>query len=148
MDRDANRVPITGQYSFREKIVLDFSGAGGAQGQTPIFDIEGFNLVTLFWRVTESLDSAGAATLSLDIPAEAGYILEPLAYTDLTAGVFGVGGELATEYYGIGETGDALALSTDITISAGVADADLTAGKIEFYALWRPLSDDASVSPA
>jgi hypothetical protein len=159
-DRDANRVPLVGDYPFRTKRSITFTGAAGSNtwgddGGTldggVIFTVTGLVTMKLIAACTTLLDSDGAATLSVGITGATAIFLPVETATQIDAGQIWVNDASNVTYIDIGlesaTTGNLpeyLLNGNDIimTIAGG---ANVTAGTLDFYALWKPISDDVSV---
>lgn len=145
IDRDANRVPIQGNQAIRTKKAVTFDGTAskGAQGTVPLFTVTGLIYAQLVVRCTQDLAGA-TATIKAGTTNNTGALIGAETATDLDNGV------VVTADAGH-KTEVALGLNEYIVtgnILATIATADITAGKLEFYLLWRPLSDDANVVAA
>src|SRR4030067_3660343 len=93
MDRDANRVPLTGSYPFRTKRRITFAGGttnawgddGGTLDGGVVFTITGVVQIKIIAACTTLLDSDGAATLSLGITGDTAIFLPVETATQIDA---------------------------------------------------------------
>jgi len=155
LDPDGNGKPIyRGDLPFRTKKTVTFAGGtadvwgndGGALDGGAIFEVTGVVKVALIGEVTTNL--AGGATLEVGISGATAIFLPQETDTDLDAGNLWLNDTTAAAYYIVGEE-DAAADNLPkymlngqdiiLTVSGG---ADTTAGVIDFYAMWSPISND------
>jgi hypothetical protein len=127
-----------GNYNF----VTD----GGAQGAFTIFAVTGTVLVKVFGVCSTLLNSAGAATIELGIAGNTAALIAQTTATDLDQ--YETWQDAVPEA-NPGDVTTAMAKNFVITNGADiimtVATADLTAGVVDFYAVWYPLSTDGWV---
>ena len=160
MDRDANRAPLTGDFPFRTKRTITFTGAAGSNtwgddGGTldggAIFTVTGVVLVKMFAACPTLLDTDGAATLAVGIAGATTIFLPTETATQIDAGQFWINNAANAAYAVWGEEAAAadnfpeyLLYGQDIILTVA-GGANVTAGVLDFYALWKPISDDGSV---
>src|SRR3989344_4191643 len=158
MDRDANSQVLTGDYPFRTKRTITFAGAtagawgndGGALDGAAIFTVTGVVQIKVLAVVTTSLAGA-SATLAVGFATQTTIFLPTETGTDLDAGQIWLNDATTAAYEIVGEEAAAadnlpeyLLNGQDIILTiAGGANVD--SGVIDFYAFWRPISDDGSV---
>lgn len=158
MDRDSNRGFLTGDYPFRTKRSITFDGAtadawgndGGALDGGAIFTVTGLVQVKVIAEITTSLTGA-SATLAVGIAASTAIFMAAETGTDLDAGNIWLNDTTQAAFYIIGEEQAAadnwpeyVLNGQDIILTiAGGANAET--GVIDFFALWKPLSDDGSI---
>ena len=116
--------------------------------------VVGFSLVVLIKIIavcTTLLDSDGAATLSLGISGDTAIFLPVETATQIDAGQLWVNDASNVTYIIAGEEAAAidnipeyLLNGNDLILTIAGA-ANVTAGVLDFYALWKPISDDGSV---
>jgi hypothetical protein len=124
----------------------NFTDDTGAQGAYPIFTVTGnVYLYGVFGVCNTLLDSGGAATVELGIVGNtAGLIAQTLA-TDIDAG------ETWQDATPDANPAAVILLAHSFTVAAGadiiltVATANLTAGNLDLYCFWLPLSNDGAV---
>jgi len=124
----------------------DFDVDGGAQGAFTIFTVTGDVQAQIFGLCQTALTSGGAATVETGITGNTAALIAQTAFDDLDqyetwqdAGPEANPGNVdaaMADYF-------VLANGADVIFTIGAAD--LTAGVIDFYAFWRPLSDNGSV---
>ncbi len=157
-DIDGQGKVIRSDFPFRTKKTVTFAGGttdawgddGGALDGGAIFTVTGLLKCVVLGEVTTNL--AGGATLEVGITGATAIFLPQETDTDLDAGNIWLNDATAAAYYSIGEE----AASADnlpvyllngqdiiLTVSGG---ANTTAGVIDFFCLWSPVSDDASVT--
>lgn len=153
IDRDANRLAISGlSYSARKTMTLaggttndpgDYNGTGNP---ATLFTVTGDVLLTIF--AVCNTDLAGAsATISVGATGNTAAIIPVTTATDIDDGdvwvdtVPGVGVQALP-------SASIFAVNDGADIIQTVATADITAGVIEYYCLWRPLSSDGKVVAA
>jgi len=158
MDRDANRVPLTGTYPFRTKRTITFNGAvdddwgedTGALDGGALFTVTGLVFAKLIAVCTTSLESAGGGTLQVGITGSVGIFMPSETATQIDAGQIwfndagnatsGIIGEEAAAADNLPEYA-----INGIDIILSTATADIESGVLDFYALWKPISDDGSI---
>lgn len=158
MDRDANRVPLTGDYPFRTKRTITFAGAtadawgndGGALDGAAIFTVTGLVQIKAIAEVTTDLTGA-SATLAVGISGATTIFMTTETGTDLDAGNVWLNDATQAAYYIVGEEQAAIdnwpeyVLNGQDIILTVAGGANVETGVIDFFALWKPLSDDGSV---
>lgn len=143
MDRDASFQVVTGNDAFKLSSTWTFVGnATGDQAAHTLFTVTGDVLVRVFGVCSTNI--AGAGTMEVGVAGNtAGLIAQIADATNLDAGEVwvdatpGVGVEAVTGTF-------VVAGGADIILTIGTAD--LTAGVVTFYCLWRPLSSDGNVT--
>lgn len=160
LDLDANGKPIyRGDFPFRSKRTITFAGAttdawgddGGALDDSAIFTVTGLVAVKLIADIKTSL-TGDTATIEVGIAGATAIFMPTETATQLDAGQIWFNDASNATYGIIGEEAAAadnlpeyLLNGNDIILT--VKTADVTAGVIDFYALWSPISDDASIVP-
>ena len=159
MDRDANRQVLTGDYPFRTKRTITFAGAttdawgddGGALDGAAIFTVTGVVYAKLIAACITSLDSDGAATVAIGISGATTIFMPTETATQIDAGQIWVNDAANADYIIAGEEAAAvdnipeyLLNGNDIILTVAGA-ANVTAGVLDFYALWKPISNDGSI---
>lgn len=152
MDKDANGYQLQGQLPFSAKKTVTFAGGtlndpgdqNGTHNPLSLFTVTGDVLLALF-AVAEVAPVGSSATLEVGVATAtaellaqttAANILIKKAWTD-------TGPSLAAE-----GLPTAHILGRSQTIIQTVGTADITAGKLNYYCFWRPLSDDGNVVAA
>jgi hypothetical protein len=154
--RDGNRVPITTDGIITKRTVTFTGGTAdtwgdhdGALDGTAIYTVTGLVFCKLISVIKTSLDGVGA-TIEAGITGATTLFMPQETATDMDAGQIWLNDAGNTTYGIIGAEGAAAgnlpeyALNgNDIILTVGTAN--ITSGAIDFYLIWRPISDDASV---
>jgi hypothetical protein len=120
----------------------------GTKAVLPLFKVTGVVLARIF--AVGTVDLVGAATLEVGVAGNTASLIAQLANaTSISAGKIwsqascALGVQLLSTVLGpyIVSAGH---LGT-ITIDEKVASADITAGNLDYYILWRPISPDGNV---
>ena len=128
--------------------VYDFAVHTGAQGTVDIFDVEGDVMVQVL-GVVETACTGATATVELGVAGTVNLLLAQTTAADLTVGDLWHDATPTTDAEIVDVYGDHTALiSQGKDIILTIATADLTAGKINFYAFWKPLSNDGDIVAA
>ena len=158
MDRDANHVPLTGDYPFRTKRTITFLGGttnawgddGGTLDGGAIYTVTGIVQVKLLGEVTTSL-GGGGALIEVGIAGDTAIFMPQETETNLDAGHIWLNDGTPAAFYIIGEEGAAidnlpeyLLNGQDIILTVSNSQ-NVTSGVIDFFALWKPISDDGSL---
>lgn len=155
LDRDANYQIVPGPLGlpFKVKKTITFDGNtanaigdhDGTADPTTLFTVTGDVMVLVLGVVKTTL--VGAATIEVGVTGATAAILAQVAdattlavnegwYADATSSL----AELATTRVNI--------IGGGLDIIMTLASANVTAGVIDFYCFWRPLSDDGMVVAA
>lgn len=126
----------------------DFTVDTGAAGSYTIFTITGDVSLVVFGVCKTALTSGGASTIELGVSGNTAVLIAQAVSTALILNEIWHDATPTT-------TIEALDLEArNVVVSNGqdalfkITTADLTAGAIDFYALWRPLSTDGNVVAA
>jgi len=154
--RDANRVPIWTDGIITKRTIT-FAGAtadawgndGGALDDSAIYTVTGLVFVQLIAECTTSLTGA-TATLEVGITGDTAIFMPTETSTQIDAGQIWFN-DAANAAYGIigGETAAAGNLpeyalnGNDIILTSKTEDTDT--GVLDFFCIWRPISDDGDV---
>ena len=152
IDRDANRVPITTNTPFRVSKSMTFAGGtandpgdyDGTGNPATLFTVTGDVLVTVFAVCTADL-VGDSATVEVGVASNTAGLLAQTTATTIDVGESwvdstpGLASEVLPSPHIIGGGAD---------IIQTVATANITAGSVTYYCLWRPLSSTASVVAA
>ena len=127
----------------RKTLTLDGAAGTGAQGAVPLFTVTGrIEVLSLVPYCTTN--GAGAnATLALGVTGNTSLFLGTTTVTDIDAGKFWLDTS-PSEVGGIAIPAALKNIAIAANIIGTVATADATGGVIEFYLVYRPLSDGAS----
>jgi len=124
----------------------DFAVSGGAQGTFTIFTVTGDVQAQIFGLCQTLMNSGGAATIELGITGNTAALIAQTTATDLDQyETWQDAGPEANPGNVDAAMADYFVIANGADVIMTVATADLTAGVIDFYAFWRPLSDDGSV---
>ena len=154
--RDANRVPIWTDGIITKRTIT-FAGAtadawgndGGALDDSANFTVTGLVFAQLIAECTTSLTGA-SATLEVGITGDTAIFMPTETSTQIDTGQIWFN-DAANAAYGIigGETAAAGNLpeyalnGNDIILTAKTADTET--GVLDFFCIWRPISDDGDV---
>lgn len=152
LDLDANGRVIGSGLPFQVSKRITFAGGttdaigddGGALDPFTIFTVTGDVIVDVFGVIKTAL-TGDTATLEVGVTDGTATLLAQETATDMDANMLWRDGSIALaeaftpRYVGIGG---------GLDIIGTVATADITAGVIDFYCQWRPLSTDGLVEAA
>lgn len=153
MQLDANGRAITGSLPFVVSKRITFDGGtandpgdfNGTGNPTTLFIVTGDVLVHVL--AISKTDLVGAATLGAGVADSTGALLGPIndASTFLSHKSFAAAGGVADvgEFNPTGSSPYIIGGGQDIIQTVGTAD--ITAGVVDYYCFWRPLSSDGSV---
>jgi len=141
-DRDANRMVISGNEAFKLVSRWTFvENLTGDQAAHTVFTVTGDVLVTVWGQCKTSI--VGAGTMEMGIAGNTASLIAQIAdATTLDAGENWV--DATPETVSTLPSTKILNNGTDIILTIGTAD--LTAGVVDFYCLFRPLSSDGNVT--
>lgn len=144
--RDANRIPIANLGLITKKSVTFSNTAGsGAIGTIQLFTVTGVVYVQMVGIC--NTDLVGAATLEVGVTGSTAVVLAQIAdTTTLDTGELYVDASAAT-FKAISATVPPKVIVTT-NIFATVASANITAGQVDFYCIWNPISTDGNVVAA
>lgn len=157
IDIDGSFKAVGGEFPCTTKKAVTFIGAtadgwgddGGALDGGALFTVTGVVKVQVYGKV--NTDLAGGATVEVGIAGATAIFMPQETDTNLDAGMVWLNEGTPAAYYIIGEEQAAidnlptyLLNGQDIilTVSGG---QNVTSGQVDFYARWRPLSDDAKI---
>lgn len=145
-NRDANRVPITTDgLIVKKSVTFSNVAGGGAIGTVALFTVTGMVYAKVIGIC--SVDLVGAATLEVGVTGSTALCLAQIAnattldtgeiYADNTPAAFKA-------------VSDTVPPENVITtaIFATVGAANITAGQVDFYCIFRPISDNGAVVAA
>lgn len=144
--RDANRVPITnlGLIAKKSQTFSNVAG-GGATGTIALFTVTGMVYVSVIGIC--NTDLVGAATLEVGVTGSTAVCLAQIAdATTLDAGEIYADAS-ATTFKVISATVPPKVVVTT-NIFATVGSTNITAGQVDFYCIWNPISSDGNVAAA
>lgn len=141
-------------FENRIRVPIDLSlAAWNTVATHEVFTVVGAVRTLVLYRVTESLASSGAATVSFGLEGSTAYYAAAQPYTDLTATRWIIPGSSYSTaiinwqafQYGSGANVPSDTVLDGIDIGYQIATAALTNGTIEAYCYWSPISLDGSV---
>ena len=140
--RTSDRHVAIGNYNFGDD--------AGSQGAFTIFTITGDVLLQVFGICDVAVASGGTPTLELGVPGNTAVLIAQIVdATDLIANEIWIDATPSTTVEQIDVTGArefVVANGQDAIMTLG--GADLSAGDIDFYGLWTPLSPGGLVVAA
>lgn len=142
-DRDANRQVISSNQAFKLESTWTFvTGTTGATGAHTLFTVTGNCLVQVFGIC--DTDLTGAATIEVGVAGNTSGLLAQIANaTTLDDGEVWISDTPAT---GVAALPGSFIVNDGADIILTVGSTAVTAGVIDFYCLWRPLSSDANIT--
>lgn len=149
-DRDGNFQLIGGGLPFKASKRITFAGGttdaigddGGANDPFTIFTVTGDVMVYVFGVVKTTL--VGAATLEVGVIGSTASLIAQVA--DATTIAVNEGWHDATSVLAEGFTPQIHIIGGGLDVIGTVGTADITAGVIDFFCFWRPLSSDGLVT--
>jgi len=140
---DANSRTITSNEAFKLESTWTFvENLTGDQAAHTVFTVTGNVLLSCFAVCDTSI--VGAGTMELGVTGNtAGLIAQIANATTLDDGDVWVDADTAV---GVGSIPVAKVLNDGNDVILTIGSADLTAGVVDFYCLWRPLSPESTVT--
>lgn len=127
------------QYSFADD--------GGAAGALPLFAVTGTVLVQVFGVCQTSLASAhSTATIELGIAGNTAALIAQTNAVDLDQYETWQDSSPEANPAALDLTARTCAITNGADINLNIGTEDLAAGVVDFYCLWLPLSDGATVA--
>jgi len=155
-NRDGNRVPITTD-GLIEKRTITFAGAtadawgndGGALDDSAIYTVTGLVFIQLIAVCTTSL-TGGGATIEVGITGSTAIFMPTETSTQIDTGQIWMNdagnaayGIIGAETAAAGNLPEYALNGNDIILTFKTADTET--GVLDFYAIWRPISDTGNV---
>jgi len=145
IDRDANRQIISSNEAFKLESTWTFAAATtGAVGSHTLFTVTGNVLVSVFGIVDTSIDSAGAPTIEVGVTGNTAVLIAQGTAKNYADGDIYV--DATDTRVGAGAVPAMQVINDGLDILLKITSATLTAGVIDFYCLWRPLSADGLIT--
>lgn len=143
MDRDANYQVIGSNESFKLESTWTFvTATTGAIGAHTLFTVTGNVLATVFGVCDTTL--TGAATLEVGVTGNTPVMLAQIANaTTLLDGDIYIDANTAV---GAGAIPAMKIINDGNDIIMTIGSTAITAGSVDFYCLWRPLSADGLIT--
>jgi hypothetical protein len=140
---------IGGPRGYTAKLVksdYDFAADTGAQAAYSVFTVTGEVLIhALFGICEDAFTSGGAATIELGVSGNTAVFIAQTTATDLIANEIWLDATPTTTVEQIDFTSRSFVIANGQDISFLIATADLTAGKVNLYCIWSPLSTDGAL---
>jgi hypothetical protein len=127
------------------KRTYSFAVDGGAQGAKTMFTVSGTVFVQVFGVCQTDMDSGGAATIELGIAGNTAALIAQTTATGLDQYEVWQDATPEANPGAVDLTARSFVVTNGADIILTIAIANLTAGVIDFYCLWGPLSDDGLV---
>lgn len=143
LDRDANRAIISNNNAVRLESTWTFvAGTTGAVGAHTLFTVTGNCLVQVF-AICDT-DLAGAtATVEVGVAGNTAALIAQTTATDIDDGDNWVD---ATPEVGVSAIPGTFIVNDGADIILTIGTAAISAGVLDFYCLWRPLSSDGNIT--
>jgi len=126
----------------------DFAADTGSQAAYTVFTVTGNVLIHAFLGVCETACEGATATIEVGVSGNTAALIAQSTATELIANELWHDASPTTTLEQLDLTGRSFAVSNGQDVIMTIGTADLTAGKINFYCLWLPLSASASVVAA
>ena len=145
IDRDANRQIISSNEAFKLESTWTFvAGTTGAIAAHTLFTVTGNCLVTVFGVCDTTLTSGGSNTIEVGVTGNTAALIAQSVGASLADGEIWVDATMTR--VGVGAVPAMQAINDGVDIILTIATATLTAGVVDFYCLWRPLSSDGNIT--
>ena len=145
-----NEFPLLGNQKL--KVTVDFSLAAWNTAATHrVFLVSGLVRMVMFYNITASLTSGGAALIAFGSSLSTGEYAAAQAFTGLTTGVHvRPGGSFASRSYAwlswFVNSNGADMISGGINNGYEITVAAMTGGTMDAYCFWTPISDGSTVT--
>ena len=156
MDRDGNNVPLTGDYPFRTKRTITFAGGttngwgddGGTLDGGAIYTVTGAVQIKILGLCTTDL--VGGATAEVGITGQTAIFCAQITDTVLDATEYWLNDTTPAAFFIVGEEQAALDNFPEYILNGQdiiltTTTTNTTSGVVDFYAFWKPISNDGSV---
>jgi len=127
------------------KHTYDFTVDTGAQAAYTLFAVTGTVFAQVFGVCQTLMDSGGGATIEVGIAGNTAALIAQTTATDLDQYETWQDASPEANPGAVDLTGRSFILAEGDDVILTVGTADLTAGKIDFYCLWSPLSTNGMV---
>ena len=145
IDRDANRQIISSNEAFKLESTWTFAAATtGATGSHTLFTVTGNVLLSIFGVVDTTLTSGGANTVEVGVTGNTAVLIAQATGANLADGDIWV--DATDTRVGAGAVPAMQIINDGADVLLKITTATLTAGVIDFYCLWRPLSSDGNIT--
>lgn len=143
-----NGQPVTKLEYTTASRRYSFAVDGGAQGALTMFAVTGTVLAQVFGVCQTDMNSLGAATIEVGISGNTAALIAQTTATDLDQYETWQDATPEANPGAVNLTGRTFVLTNGADVILTIATADLTAGVIDLYCLWTPLSAGAKVTAA
>jgi len=145
IDRDANRVSILSNEAFKLESTWTFAAATtGAIGSHTLFTVTGNVLLSVFGVVDTTLDSAGAPTIEVGVTGNTAVLIAQGTAKNYADGDIYV--DATDTRVGAGAVPAMQIINDGLDVLLKITGATLTAGVVDWYCLWRPLSSTGNIT--
>ena len=138
---------VAGGWHLARK-TYSFAVSGGAAGTFTQFAVSGSVFVQVFGVCQTTLTADGAATIELGIVGNTAALIAQTTATDLDQYQTWQDATPENNPGAVNLTNRAFVITNGADVGFKVTTANLTAGVIDFYCLWAPLSADGLVVAA
>ena len=144
-DIDSNRRTINSNEAFASESTWTFVAATtGAVGSHTLFTVTGNVLVSVFGIVDTTITSGGAPTIEVGVTGNTAVLIAQGTAANYADGDVYV--DATDTRVGAGTPPAMQAINDGLDVLLKITGATLTAGVIDWYCLWRPLSSDANIT--
>lgn len=145
LQRDGNFRTIDTNEAFCSESTWTFAAATtGSVAAHTVFTVTGNVLATVFGVCDTTLDSGGAPTIEMGVTGNTAVLIPQSVAKSLADGEVWVDSTMTRVGAGAIPAMQVINDGNDIILT--IASATITAGVVDFYCLWRPLSDGASIT--
>lgn len=141
---------IGGPRGYSPKLVrsdYDFSADTGAQAAYAVFTVTGEVLIYALFGICETpFTSGGVAKIELGVVGDTAVFIAQTTATDLIANEIWIDASPEATVEQIDLTSLSFVVANGQDVSFLVSAADLTAGKVNLYCVWSPLSTDGALA--
>jgi hypothetical protein len=143
---------LGGPRGYWPKLVrsdYDFAADTGAQAAYAVFTVTGEVLIhALFGICEDAFTSGGVAKIELGVAGDTAVFIAQTTATELIANEIWIDASPTTTIEQIDLTGLSFVVANGQDVSFLISAADLTAGKVNLYCVWSPLSADGNIVAA
>ncbi len=126
----------------------DFAADTGSQAAYTVFTVTGNVLFHYFFGICETGLTGATSTVEVGVSGNTASLIAQATGTDMIANELWHDASPTTTLEQLDPTGLAFAVSNGQDVIMTIGTADLTAGKINFYCQWSPLSSGSTVVAA
>ena|SRR3990167_6315692 len=145
IDIDGNSKVISSNESFRLESTWTFAAATtGAVGSHTLFTVTGNVLLSVLGIVDTTLDSAGAPTIEVGVTGNTAILIAQGTAKNYADGDVYV--DATDTRVGAAAIPSTFVINDGLDVLLKITGATLTAGVVDWYCFWRPLSSDGDVT--